>query len=118
MHAKNNKTKSMSFPRDALEQAEVVKNGWQQVGERLNVPNLDLVKFGEKLAEAQKQVERAERLKQERAQAIQERNVYLSDLWDLTKRVRNAAKATFGDTSEELDILTNPGINQNHRNSR
>ena len=57
------------------------------------------------MEEARQYLEKAELLKVQRAQAIQERNVVLSELWDLTKRVRNAAKATFGDNSSELEIL-------------
>lgn len=101
------KTKSTSFPQDALEQAENVKTGWGKVGKKLLVPNLPVAKFENKLEEAQQYVEKAEELKIQRANAIQERNIVLSELWDLTKRIRNAAKATFGDYSPELDLLIN-----------
>ena len=94
-----------SFPRDTLEQAEIVKIGWKKVGEKLEVPNLDIDKFVNKLSEAREYAARAEELKMQRALAIQERNIFLSELWDLTKRVRNSAKATFGDYSPELEIL-------------
>ncbi len=99
------KERVSSFPRDALEQAQTVQNGWRIVGEKLSVPNLNMERFLEKLADAQQHVECAEALKQERARAIRERNIILSQLWDLTKRVRNAAKATFGDSSAELEQL-------------
>jgi hypothetical protein len=103
--SENKKRKITSFPRDALEQAHIVKQGWDKVKEKLVVPNLDLPKYIAKLEETQERVEKAEQLKIKRAKAIQERNVCLSELWDLTKRVRNAAKATFGDNSEELERL-------------
>ena len=99
------KLKSTSYPRDALTQAEVVIEGWAKVGERLMVPNLDLLELREKLQQAHAFIERAEEMKEERAKAVQARNVCLSELWDLTKRVRNSAKATFGDYSPELDLL-------------
>jgi len=99
------KVKITSFPRDTLEQAEIVKIGWKKVGEKLEVPNLDIDKFVSKLNEAREYAARAEELKMQRALAIQERNIFLSELWDLTKRVRNSAKATFGDYSQELEIL-------------
>jgi hypothetical protein len=99
------KKRTNSYPRDAMTQAEIVIRGWSQVGERLFVPNLDLVSLQKKLQEAKKRVERAEVKKEERAGAVHERNLCLSELWDLTKRVRNSAKATFGDYSPELDIL-------------
>lgn len=103
------KTKSTSsFPRDIIAQAKTVKQGWRKVGKRLDVPNLSLQKFLNKLVEAQESVDKAEQLKLERAEAIQDRNKCLSELWDLTKRIRNAAKATFGDHSSELDLLVNP----------
>ena len=101
------KMRSTSFPLDALEQAENVKTGWGKVGEKLLVPNLTVANFENKLEEAQQYVEKAEELKIQRATAIQERNIVLSELWDLTKRIRNAAKATFGDYSEEHDLLVN-----------
>jgi len=101
------KTKSTSFPRDALEQAQIAKTGWEKVGQKLAVPNLSVDTFESKLNEAQQYVEKAQLLKVQRAKAIQERNVFLSELWDLTKRVRNAAKATFGDYSPELETLQN-----------
>ena len=110
MHQKDmesRKTRSTSFPRDAFGQAHVAKTGWEKVGKRLTVPNLSLDKFESKLNEVQQYVEKAQLLKVQRAQAIQERNVALSELWDLTKRVRNAAKATFGDYSQELEFLIN-----------
>ncbi len=110
MHQKDmesRKTNSTSFPRDALEQAQIAKTGWEKVGKKLTVPNLSVDKFESKLHEAQHYVEKAELLKVQRAKAIQERNVFLSELWDLTKRVRNAAKATFGDYSPELETLLN-----------
>ncbi len=107
MNSTKNIDKVLSFPRDTLEQALTVKYGWREVGDRLAVPNLSMEKFLQKLAQAQRQVERAEILKEERAKAIMQRNVYLSELWDLTKRIRNSAKATFGDNSEELDHLVN-----------
>ncbi len=111
------RTKSTSFPRDTLEQAENVKTGWGEVGKKLMVPNLSVIKFENKLREAQQYVEKAEELKVQRANAIHERNIVLSELWDLTKRIRNAAKATFGDYSTELDMLINAQkvMDNNHR---
>ncbi|MFQ5824636.1 MAG: hypothetical protein ACE5JB_11315 [bacterium] len=75
------------------------------MGKKLMVPNLTMDKFLNKLNDAKKSVEIAEQLKLERSKAIQDRNKCLSELWDLTKRIRNAAKATFGDNSNELDLL-------------
>ncbi|MFQ5825233.1 MAG: hypothetical protein ACE5JB_14395 [bacterium] len=97
-----------SFPRDTLEQAEIVKTGWGHIENKLLVPNLTIDNFLDKLQEAKRFVELAEQLKIERAKAIHKRNKCLSELWDLTKRIRNAAKATFGDYSPELDLLSSP----------
>ncbi len=101
------KPKVSSFPRDTLDQATAVRDGWNVVGRQLSVPNLTVEQFLDKLAEARAYVENAEQLKIERARAVRERNVRLSELWDLTKRIRNAARATFGDSSDELDLLIN-----------
>lgn len=107
MQNTSSKRKISSFPRDTLEQADVVKKGWDKVGNKLLVPNLTIQDFLGKLEEAQGFIDRAERLKQQRANAIEDRNMCLSELWDLTKRIRNAAKATFGDNSDELRSLVN-----------
>jgi hypothetical protein len=104
------KSKIQSFPRDTLEQAMIVRTGWSKVGKKLSVPNLTMEKFLNKLDEAKDRVERAEQLKVERSKAIQERNRCFSELWDLTKRIRNAAKATFGDNSNELEFLIDRNI--------
>jgi len=105
-NSNSNKNKVTSFPRDALQQAISVREGWKTVGRKLAVPNITVDQFLEKLTEAQERVERAEHLKAARAKAVRERNLCLSELWDLTKRIRNAAKATFGDNSDELDLLS------------
>lgn len=96
-----------SFPRDALEQAEVAVSGWDSIGGKLIVPNLSMTQFLHKLEEARLYVVKAEEYKARRARAIQDRNVCLGELWDLTKRVRNAAKATFGDYSDEFERMVN-----------
>ena len=107
MSKPSKKSKPLSFPRDTIEQARNVRTGWERVGGKLIVPNLSVEKFLKKLAEAADSVEKAEQLKLAKSQAIKARNVCLSELWDLTKRIRNAAKATFGDYSKELELLVN-----------
>jgi len=92
-----------SFPRNTLRQAELAKKGWKDLSNKLMVPNLTLEDFNEKIKRATEQVDLAERLKEERSKAVQDRNECLKDVWDLTKRIRNAAKATFGDNSEEIE---------------
>lgn len=92
-----------SFPRNALEQALTVYKGWEEMKEQLNVPNLSLPQFEEKITDAQKKVELAEKMRQERTRLIGVRNKVLEEVWDLTKRIRNAAKATFGDDSKEIE---------------
>jgi len=101
------KTRVASFPIDTIEQAEVARDGWSAVGNKLVVPNLTLTRFLDKLGEAKECINKAEELKLQRALAIEERNRRLSEIWDLTKRIRNAAKATFGDYSPELESLIN-----------
>ena len=94
---------SDSFPRNTLRQAEMVKNGWKNFLDDLNVPNLSIKEFEKIIEKASEQVDLAERLKEERSEAVKSRNDYLKELWDLTKRIRNAAKATFGDNAEEIE---------------
>lgn len=92
-----------SFPRNALEQALIVIKGWQEMKDQLQVPNMSLKDFEKKIEETQKKIEEAEEKRRQRAKAIQNRNASIEKVWDLTKRVRNAAKATFGDDSPEIE---------------
>ena len=96
---------SNSFPQDALEQAQLTAKGWSELENLLDVPSLSLYEFRLKVAEVQQHVEHAEDLKKRRSAAIAERNRALKEIWDFTKRIRNAAKATFGDDSEEVEKM-------------
>ena len=92
-----------SFPRNTLRQAELAKEGWKDLFNKLTVPNLSLDDFEKKIKKATEKVDLAEKLKEERSKAVKSRNDCLKDVWDLTKRIRNAAKATFGDNSKEIE---------------
>ena len=92
-----------SFPRNALDQALIVFKGWKEMQNELNVPNLNLNAFEDKIKDAQRKVDKAEEMRQERTRVIGVRNKVLEEVWDLTKRIRNAAKATFGDDSKEIE---------------
>jgi len=94
---------SESFPRNTLRQAELALQGWKKLFSKLNVPNLSIDEFEKKITYATEKVELAEKLKEERSRAVKVRNDNLKDIWDLTKRIRNAAKATFGDSSTEIE---------------
>lgn len=97
------KETSDSFPRNTLRQAELAMQGWKDLMEKLNVPNLSVEEFEKKIKVATDKVDLAEKLKEERSKAVKSRNDCLKDVWDLTKRIRNAAKATFGDNSTEIE---------------
>lgn len=97
------KQASDSFPRNTLRQAELAMKGWKDLMDKLNVPNLSMEDFEKKIKVATEKVDLAEKLKEERSKAVKSRNDCLKDVWDLTKRIRNAAKATFGDNSKEIE---------------
>ncbi|MBN1352798.1 hypothetical protein JXJ21_25640 [candidate division KSB1 bacterium] len=97
------KSTGNNYPRDTLEQAEMVLDGWKSHLSKLNVPNVALEEFQSKIDEAKEKVQHAENLREERTRVVKVRNDALMALWDLTKRVRNAAKATFGDDSKEIE---------------
>ncbi|MDQ7054095.1 MAG: hypothetical protein Q9P14_14870 [candidate division KSB1 bacterium] len=101
----NSQKPIISFPRNALEQAITVHQGWQQLGPTLQVPNLSLEDYERLLEKANQLSRKVEELHQERQRMVQLRNQVLQELWDLTKRVRNAARATFGDTSKEVEVV-------------
>ncbi len=92
-----------SFPRNTLRQAELAKEGWKELINKLNVPNLSIADFETKIKKATEKVDLAEKLKEERSKAVKSRNDCLKEVWDLTKRIRNSAKATFGDNSKEIE---------------
>ncbi|MBN2091201.1 hypothetical protein JW964_16435 [candidate division KSB1 bacterium] len=91
-----------NFPRNALEQALMVIKGWEELKDKLQVPNMSLSDFEKKIQETQRKIEEAEEKRRQRGKAIESRNTSIEKVWDLTKRVRNAAKATFGDDSPEI----------------
>lgn len=92
-----------SFPRNTLRQAELALQGWKDLKGELNVPNMSIDDFEKKISHATDKVDLAERLKIERSEAVKVRNESLKVVWDLTKRVRNTAKATFGDGSPKIE---------------
>ena len=61
--------------------------------------------FQKKISFAAGKVDLADRLKMERRNAVKQRNESLKVVWDLTKRIRNAAKATSGDSSKKIEII-------------
>ncbi|MBN2093514.1 hypothetical protein JW964_28070, partial [candidate division KSB1 bacterium] len=74
--------------------------------------------FTEKIAEAKAKVEATERLRIERAQMVELRNTGIYELWGLTKRVRNAAKATFGDDAPEMTKFGGKPIRERKRRKK
>ncbi len=94
---------SNSFPRNTIEQAFMVKKGWEALYKEMKVPNLTLEEFKNEIKQALDKIEQAEKLKELKSKAILERNKALTRVWNLTKRIRNAAKATFGDNSIQLE---------------
>lgn len=97
------KETSESFPRNTLRQAELALQGWKELANQLHVPNLTMEDFEDKIKQTTDKVDLAEQLKEERSRAVKIRNENLKEVWDLTKRIRNAAKATFGDSSVEIE---------------
>ena len=98
-----NKTNNPSYPRNTMEQARLVFGGWEEFKDQLNVPNLSLNDFQKMIKEVEKKIEQVEKVRIKRSAAVETRNRALEDLWKLTKRVRNLAKATFGDNSKEIE---------------
>ncbi len=112
------KESSDSFPRNTLRQAELALQGWKDLIKKLNVPNLSVDDFEEKISYATEKVDLAEKLKEERSNAVKVRNESLKEVWDLTKRIRNAAKATFGDNSNEIEKFGGKPSRQRNRGNR
>jgi len=109
---------SDSFPRNTIRQAEYALDGWKKLLKQLNVPNLSVEDFEEKIKFATEKVDLAEKLKEERSKAVQVRNDSLKEVWDLTKRIRNAAKATFGDSSPQIEKFGGKSSRQRSRMNR
>jgi hypothetical protein len=68
----------------------------------LQLPNLTAAQFQEQVAAAADKATAVERLRVEVTKAIEVRDAALNEVWDLTRRVRNAAKAIYGDDSQEM----------------
>ena len=58
------KETSDSFPRNTLRQAELAREGWKDLINNLNVPNLTLENFEQKIKKATAKVDLAEKLKE------------------------------------------------------
>ena len=101
----NGRQHKSSFPRNALQQATTVFQGWRELGESLQVPNLTLAEYEALYQRALALCERVDELHRERQEMVQQRNALLVELWDLTKRIRNAARAMYGDMSKEVEVV-------------
>jgi len=102
----NNRNGKTSFPRNALQQATTVFRGWRELGDNLEVPNLTLTEFETLYRRAVNLCSRVDELHRQRQEMVQQRNALLVELWDLTKRIRNAARAMYGDMSKEVEVVT------------
>ena len=100
-----------SFPRNILEQAQIACNGWEKLGELLQVPSLTFDEYISILEQAKQKIEDARELQRKRAEAITVRDETLAELWVFTKRIRNAAKAVFGDDSEQVAMVGSVPVN-------
>lgn len=95
----------LAFPKNTLEHARVVRKGWEELSGRFSPPNLTIEEFARRLEHAEELVSKAEQLRRLRAEAVRKRDEALSEMWVITKKVRNAAKAIFGDDSPEVQKL-------------
>lgn len=102
------KEKQLSIPRNTLAQAKQVLKGWEELKDEMTVPNLSIEEFKTAISEAEKLIDIADEYKEKQSQAIKARNNTTKEVWEFTKSVRNAGKATFGDNSEEVELL---GVN-------
>jgi hypothetical protein len=84
-----------------MEQAQQVLAAWREAT-GLQIADLSAEQFAQLVAGAQAKVTEVERLMVERTKAIEVRDAEMDRLWDMTRRVRNAAKATYGDDSQEV----------------
>ncbi len=100
-----NDSASSSYPRNALEQAKVTAEGWRKLEKQFSVPFVKLEDFRRLINDAEQLAEKAEVLRQERSRIVLERDRLLSLVWRHTKRIRHAAKATFGDDSPDVQTL-------------
>ena len=93
--------KSTRYPTDALTQARQVATAWQEAT-ILQLPDVSREQYEQLIAAAQAKADEVERLTVERTKAIEARDAEMNGLWDQTRRVRHAAKAVYGDDSQEV----------------
>ncbi len=107
-----------SYPRNALDQAKVTAQGWRKLEKQFSVPLVGLEDFWRLISDAEQLAEKAELLRQERSKIVLERDRLLSLVWKHTKRIRHAAKATFGDDSPDVQTLGIQPITARRRKTR
>lgn len=76
---------------------------------KLTIPGVALNDAQTVFEDFKKSIDTAEQAKLAREQAIQERNDLKNKAWNLTKKIRNKAKATFGDNSSVVDGFITKG---------
>ena len=95
------RARSTRYPLDLMEQAQQVLAAWREAT-GLQIADLSADQFAQLVAGTQAKATAVERLTVERTKSIEVRDAELDRLWDTTRRVRNAAKATYGDDSQEV----------------
>ncbi|MBN1350803.1 hypothetical protein JXJ21_15400 [candidate division KSB1 bacterium] len=95
---------------NVYERALTVLEAWKIYSGVLIVPKLTIQKFEQKVEEAKRTIDIAEKVQRARSEAVYERDKALSELWQRVKWIQNVAKATFGSESEEISRFVRQAV--------
>ena len=104
------------YPSDALQQAQSVIGGWNQITPVPAFGALTAAAFTTEIGAATALDAQIIALEAQLTDKRNQRDVVYGSVWDKVKRVRNAVKGTFGDDSTQYELVG--GIRMSERKSR
>jgi hypothetical protein len=94
-----------NHPSDVLNQAQIVLQGWNQIGPTVNFGTLTLSAFTTEITAASTIESDLIRLEAQLTDKRNQRDAAYTALWDKVKRIRNGVKANYGDDSSQLEMV-------------
>ena len=94
-----------NYPSDVLQQAQVVLQGWNQIGTTVTFGTLALTAYTAEVTAASTIEAEIIRLEAQLTDKRNQRDAANTALWDKVKRVRNGVKANYGDDSSQVEMV-------------
>ena len=93
------------YPRDVLEQARSVQEGWNQIDENLAFGNLNLGELVTGISQIRSVENGVERLEKQLTELRNQRDSLYLTTWDRVKRARASVKGMYGDDSTQYELV-------------